>query len=58
MKDAQATGEASSPQKIAFSASKHEISSHVFVGLFCPPESEDPSVQYQCGSESGSTKLH
>jgi hypothetical protein len=39
MKDVQAKGEASSPQKIASSASKHENSSHVFVGLFCPPGS-------------------
>ncbi len=53
MKDVQAVGEASSPQKKTSSPTKHAISSF-FVGQFVLVD-PDPVNQNQCGS--GSTKM-
>jgi hypothetical protein len=46
IKDAQAAGEAFSPQKRTFSNSKHEmyLLFSFFVGHFCPPESGSGSA--------------
>jgi hypothetical protein len=51
IKDVQATGEASSPQKKTSSTSKHENSLFfsIFVGHFCPPGSGSSNSNY-CGS--------
>ncbi len=46
-KDAQATGEAFSPQKRTFNTSKHEISSLFYLcGSFCPPGSIPDSATH------------
>ncbi len=56
MKDIQATGEASSPQKRKFTALKQNIFS-LFVVHFCPSGSGNADPAYQNHSGSGSATL-